>query len=149
MSILHDGVFSSTTRNGLGMFEFNSLNIKQVTFLKAITKRQRSKFKKFGIIPLNLLHVLWDFGFIPVKVEPKSGMRIPVLLELLFKGPFKDLDQQQVCSWLYERIVQEELVPKKTKRGGKNNGGSDFFIKHGRREFIPLSHIRSNPGTMF
>jgi hypothetical protein len=63
MSILRDGVFSSTSYHGRGMFGFDRSSYKNKLVLKSIKKRQRRKFKDHGLIPKQVLQVLWDLGY--------------------------------------------------------------------------------------
>ena len=46
MSLLEDGVFSSTSYHGRGMFRFDRIGYKNKKLLKEINQRQRNKFKE-------------------------------------------------------------------------------------------------------
>ena len=87
MSILSDGVFSSTSYWGRGDFKFGQISYNHKIQLKSISKRQRARFKKYGTVPKQLLTILWDLGYVPGKNNPKEGMRITALLEYLDQGP--------------------------------------------------------------
>ena len=143
MSILYDGVFSSVSLYGRGDFQFEDISYAHKMLLKSITKRQRAKFKKMEIMPPQLLRVLWDLGWIPGDTEPQKGMKLHGLLNLLQNGPFESERQRMRCTWLYERIVQEELMSK-PKWLATNQ---ERFMKVGK-ECIPLSEIRKQPGTI-
>lgn len=129
MSILNDAVFSSVTTDGRGFFSFNELDLHQVQLLKSITKRQRAKFKKKDIIPLNALLVLHELKMLPGPT-PTRSMKILELTDMLGGG------------WLYEQIVRQELQPRCPARK------KETFIKVGRT-FMSRNQIRDTmPGSM-
>ncbi len=129
MSILHDLIFSSTTTTGKGEFNFDELNLHQVKLIKGITKRQRAKFKKKDIIPLNALIVLHELKMLPGPT-PTRSMKILELTDMLGGG------------WLYEQIVRQELQPRCPARK------QETFIKV-ERKFMSRQQIRETmPGAM-
>ena len=143
MSLLYDGVFSSVSLKGRGDFQFNILSHNHKMLLKSITKRQRSKFKKQGTIPPQLLRVLWELGWIPGDAAPRFGMRVNILLNLLENGPFMNERERLKCSWLFEKIVNEELMSK--PRWLSSHG--ERYVGQGQKQ-VPLSEIRKWPGTV-
>ncbi len=143
MSLLSDGVFSSVSFYGCGDFQFDCISHAHKILLKSITKRQRAKFKKQGTIPLQLLKVLWDLGWIPGDTAPGMGMNIKLLLNLLQSGPFRNARQQARCSWLYEKIVKEELMSKPKWLVSSR----ELYLNVGKK-CVPLSEIRKHPGTI-
>ncbi len=143
MSLLYDGIFSSVSFNGRGDFQFNIISYAHKVLLKSITKRQRARFKKHGTIPPQLLQVLWGLGWIPGDKAPVHGMRVKALLKLLEEGPFESERQRRDCLWLYEKIVQEELMSKPKWLPSHQ----ERYLGEGQKR-IPLSEIRKWPGTV-
>ena len=143
MSLLYDGVFSSVSLKGRGDFQFNILSHNHKMLLKSITKRQRAKFKKKGTIPPQLLRVLWELGWIPGDAAPRFGIRVNVLLNLLQNGPFMNERERMKCSWLFEKIVKEELMPKPKYLPSHE----ELHMGEGLKR-VPLSEIREWPGTV-
>ena len=141
MSLLEDGVFSSTSYRGLGLFRFDSISYAQKKLLKSIKPRQRRKFKNNGLVPWQLLHVLWDMDFLPTKNRPQEGMRIPDLLKLLREGRYRDDKQRARGILLHDKIDEEECL--------SNQVVNEIFIKGGQGKFVPVSFLREIPGTIF
>jgi hypothetical protein len=112
MSLLNSGVYSSISNNGYGDFQFGEISMSHEFLLKSISKRQRAKFQRYGIIPRQLLIVLWENQYLPGMHIPKCGMKIKKLLTFLSEGPYQTSDHLQRGQWLYERIVKEELMPR-------------------------------------
>lgn len=132
MSILRDLIFSSTSFDGFGIFSFDELDFHQVKMIKDITKRQRAKFKKKDIIPLNALLILHDLEMLMGPL-PTSSMTIFELAEHLSK--YGD-------GWLYDQIIRQELHPRCPVRK------QETFIKTGR-QFMSRNQIRETmPGAM-
>ena len=77
MPILQDGVYSSISYHGRGIFRFDRIPYNHKILLKSITQRQRKKFKNHELVPIPLLQVLWDMGYLPGHERPQEGMRIP------------------------------------------------------------------------
>ena len=71
MSILEDGVLSSTSYHGRGMFRFDRIGYKNKILLKKIIPRQRNKFKGDRLIPSKLLQVLWNLDYLPGGKGPQ------------------------------------------------------------------------------
>jgi len=120
MSLLNSGVYSSISNNGYGDFQFGEISMSHEFLLKSISKRQRAKFQRYGIIPRQLLVVLWENQYLPGKHTPQCGMKIKKLLNFLSEGSYRNLNHLQRGQWLYERIVKEELMPRLPAR--KKNG---------------------------
>jgi hypothetical protein len=123
MSLLSDGVYSSITFNGLGDFRFIDLLTYHQQLLKSISKRQRAKYARYGIVPHQVLRVLWDNGYLPGDDIPTSGMKVERLLDLLHDGSYQDKENFERAIWLYQKLVIEEVMPpyprvrKKPERG--------------------------------
>jgi hypothetical protein len=120
--ILSDGVLSSISFRGEGIFEFDRLEDSQVAQLKSISKRQRAKYKRFAQVPVQVISVLWEMGFIPGEA-PQEGMKMRNLAELL-DASLKQGEANSDYYWLYEKIVKEEMMafdsPKHSARRHKN-----------------------------
>lgn len=141
MSILKDGVFSSTSYHGRGMFRFDLISYEHKMLLKSITKRQRRKFITVKMIPQQVLQVFWNLGFLPGKAKPQEGMRVQVFLKFLRHGNYRDEKNHALGIWLCDKVEQEECPIK--------NVTHEIFIKCGRGKFMPVSEIRKEPGTIF
>jgi hypothetical protein len=141
MSILKDGVFTSISYHGRGMFRFDRISIDHKKLLKSIKPRQRRKFENNGLVPRQLLQVLWDLGFLPSQKRPKEGMRIPGLLRFLREGKYRDEKNRARGVLLHDKIDKEEYP--------SGNATQETFIKCGRGKFMPVSILRKEPGTIF
>lgn len=144
MSILTDGVFSSISYFGRGDFQFDRISYKHKMLLKSISKRQRARFKKFGTVPKQLLTIFWELGYVPGEEAPNEGMRIHALLELIDRGPYQNKIHKLRCTWLYEKIVKEELMhhPKWLRKS------KEIFLKSGRK-FTAVSELRKDHDSIF
>ncbi|MBW2609184.1 MAG: hypothetical protein JRC68_02440 [Deltaproteobacteria bacterium] len=140
MSLLDQGVFSSVSYNGIGPFRFDIISYQHKKLLKSIVKRQRSKYKKYDLVPWQLLQIFWEWGFLPGEEMPKEGMKIPVLLEFLNQGEYTNDRHRKRCEWLYERISRDRIFPDKAC--------FEIFVKYGRKKWISVSQIRDMPGTI-
>jgi hypothetical protein len=141
MSLLEDGVFSSISYHGRGVFRFDRICYEHKKLLKSIKPRQRKKFENNGLIPWQLLQVLWDRDFLPTENRPKEGMRVPALLNLLREGQYRDEKQRAKGVLLHDKIDQEESRPE--------NVTYEILIKCGQNKFMPVSYLRNVPGTIF
>jgi len=141
MSILKDGVFSSISYHGHGIFRFDRICYEHKKLLKSIKPRQRKKFENNGLIPCQLLQVLWDRDFLPTEKRPQESMRIPGLLKLLRKGQYRDEKNRARGILLHDKIDQEEYP--------SQNVTHETFVKYGRGKFMPVSFLRKEPGTIF
>ena len=141
MSLLSDGVYSSITLNGRGDFSFANLSKSHEGLLKSITKRQRAKFKRYGIVPRQLLIVLWENGFMPGDQTPRDGIKIQRLLDFLREGLYLDKNHYERGEWLYKKILGEELMLAQFPRRKKIRKGL-------RKTSYTLSQIRELPGTI-
>jgi hypothetical protein len=140
MSLLKDAVFTSTSYHGRKRFKFNQMTEENKILIKSVTKRQRRKFKNFKIVPLPVLEVLWNMGFLPGDQPPAEGMKIPVLLEYLTNGNYKDSRHHSMGIWLRDKIDLEEFK--------WDIDSYEMYIKSGSK-FIPISYLREIPGTIF
>jgi len=141
MSILKDGVFSSISYHGQGIFRFDRISYEHKKLLKSIKSRQRKKFENIGLVPRQLLQVLWDLGFLPSEKRPEEGMRISGLLKYLREGKYRDEKNRARGILLHDKIDQEEYP--------SQNVTHETFIKYGRGKFMPVSFLRKEPGTIF
>lgn len=110
MSFLSTAVNSSATWDGIGFFKYEWLSHGIKSSLKSVTKRQRQKFKKYGVVPQPVLEALWYLGFLPEKEAPQQGMKISSLLEYLEHGNFQNQAILDKGRWLYEKIVKDEFI---------------------------------------
>lgn len=110
MSILSDAVFCSKEWNGRGIFSFDRIPFRVKMILKSTTKRQISKFRKKRIVPVPVLEALFLLGFMPGEEEPKDSMTILALTEYLECGLYRTEQTAKNGSWLYHRIVSEEII---------------------------------------
>jgi hypothetical protein len=139
--ILHDAVFSSTSWNGLGIFQFDKIPSKVKFVLKATTKRQRHKFKEFGIVPVPVLEAMWLLHWLPGDKAPTDGMRIKKLTEFLRKDGFskkrhnKSPQAAENGKWLWKTIVEEEFKGRQT------------FVKKEKFPTVNIKHD-SRPGLL-
>ncbi len=123
MSLLSDGVYSSITLNGIGDFKYSELRKYHQKLIQSVTKRQRAKYARHGIIPCQILKVLWDNGYLPCNTYPASGMKIERLFDSLQEGCYSDQENHDRAMWLYDKLVHEELMPvvhrhrKKSEKG--------------------------------
>jgi len=143
MSILEDGVNSSISYFGRGMFRFDRISDEQKLLLKTITKRQRRKFREKRLIPRQLLQVFWDLDYLPGENRPDEGMRIPVLLNFLREGKYRDETNRARGILLHDKIDQEEYPSKIITH--------ETLIQWGQSKkiFVLVSNERENPGTIF
>ncbi len=109
MSFLSTAVNSSVTWDGIGLFKYERLSHGVKSSLKSVTKRQRHKFKKYGVVPQPVLEALWSLGFLPEKEAPQQGMKISTLTAYLQQGNFQDQASLDKGRWLYEEIVKDEF----------------------------------------
>jgi len=141
MSVLEDGVFSSISYHGRSIFRFDRICYEHKKLLKSIKPRQRKKFENNGLVPRQLLQVLWDLDFLPTEKRPQEGMRIPGLLKLLREGRYRDEKHRAKGVLLHDKIDQEECRPQ--------NVTHEIFVKCGQNKFMPVSFLRKVPGTIF
>ena len=141
MSILEDGVFSSTSYHGRGMFRFNRISYEHKMLLKSITKKQRRKYRNHKLIPWQLLSVLWGLGYIPGEKRPIEGMRVRVFLEFLRNGQYRDEKNRALGVWLHDKVEQEEFPTKDLS--------TEVFVKGEGGKLVPVSYLRKIPGTIF
>jgi hypothetical protein len=145
MSILEDGVLSSKSYHGRGMFRFDRISNMHKKLIKEITQRQRRKFIRQSrdkkVIPWRLLYVLWDLGYLPGENRPDEGMRIPVLLNFLREEEYRD-ERNRTRGILLHDIIDQEEYP-------SQNMTRETFVKCGRGKFMPVSFLRKEPGTIF
>ena len=141
MSILKDGVFSSISYHGQGIFRFDRISYEHKKLLKSIKSRQRKKFENIGLVPRQLLQVLWDLGFLPSEKRPEEGMRISGLLKYLREGKYRDEKNRARGILLHDKIDQDEYP--------SQNVTHETFVKCGRCKFMPISFLRKEPGTIF
>jgi hypothetical protein len=89
---------------------FSSFPQKVQTLLRSVTKGQRRKFNKFGIVPLPVLEALWHMGFLPTDGAPERGMKVLILTEYLSQGKYRTEQAADRGQWLYTQIIKEEVI---------------------------------------
>ena len=141
MSVLEDGVYSSISYYGRSMFSFDRICYEHKKLLKSIKPRQRKKFENIGLVPRQLLQVLWDLGFLPSEKRPEEGMRIPGLLKVLREGKYRDEKQRARGILLHDKIDQEEYP--------SQNVTHEITIKDVGGKYTLVSIQREKPGTIF
>jgi hypothetical protein len=142
MSVLEDGVFSSISYHGRSIFRFDRICYEHKKLLKSIKSRQRKKFENNGLVPRQLLQVLWDMDFLPTEKRPNEGMRIPGLLKLLREGRYRDEKHRAKGVLLRDTIDLEES-------GSEKNATYEILVQCGQGKFMPVSYLRKIPGTIF
>lgn len=110
LSLLSKMVFCSTSYRGRLYEDYSSLPKAVQGELKAVTKAQRHKFKKYGVVPLPVLTALWHLGYLPGKTAPVQGMKVLTLTEYLRSGRFLNQQAAEKGSWLYQQIIKEEVI---------------------------------------
>jgi hypothetical protein len=142
MSILKkEGVLESLSHHVDGLFRFERISQKHKELLRSIKPRQRKKFEHHGLVPRQVLQVLWDLDFLPGENRPQEGMRIPGLLKFLKEGRYRDETNRRRGTLLHDRIDQEEFPTHRPT--------DETFIRVGRSKFMPISALRRIPGTIF
>jgi hypothetical protein len=131
MHILTDAVLSSIKPFVLGYFDFRNLNDHEVELLQSITKRQRHKFQKYGIVPEQVLRIAYDYGCLPGEIPPKGGMKVKRLLDLLDLGPYRDAENRELALWFRNKIIKEEWMVSSNRKPRKDR----------RYFYVKLSHI--------
>jgi len=139
MSLLSDGVYSSVTFNGIGDFKFSDLQKYHQQLIRSISKRQRAKYARHGIVPRQILTILWDNGYLPGDTSPGSGMKVERLFDLLHEGRYSGKDNYDRAMWLYDKLVIEELMPVTHRHKKKSEKG--LFRKYTKSQ---LRDIGSN-----
>ena len=141
MSMLKEGVLGSLSIYGDGLFRFERISQEQKNLLKSIKTRQRKKFENHGLVPRQVLQVLWDLDFLPGESQPQEGMRIPALLNFLKEGRYRNETNWKRGRLLHDRIDQEEFPTHRPT--------DEMFVRVGRSKFMPISALRKIPGTIF
>jgi len=142
MSMLKkEGVLGSLSCHGDGLFRFERFSQEHKNLLRSIKPRQRKKFENHGLVPPQVLQVLWDLDFLPGENRPQEGMRIPGLLKFLKEGRYRNEANRRRGTLLHDRIDQEEFPTRRPT--------DEMFIRVGRSKFMPISALRRIPGTIF
>ena len=110
MSLLSKMVLCSMSYKGRLFDDFCSLPKEVTMSLKAVTKGQRHKFEKYGIVPLPVLRALWLMGFMPGKEPPINGMKIATLIDYLHNSRYETDQRAKNGQWLIDKIVAEEFI---------------------------------------
>jgi hypothetical protein len=142
MSMMNVLMGNKALDDGYNMFKSNQLSDDNKQLLSSITNRQRKKFLDKKIVPIPVLEILWDLDFLPGKRPPREGMRIKALLEFLKNGEYRDEKNRALGVLLRETIEKEECP--------EHDFGDEKFVWDDKDEtFIPVSYIRTQPGTIF
>ena len=113
MSLLSKMVLCSTSYRGRLYEDYSELPQKVQEALKSVTKGQRHKFEKYGVVPVPVLVALWHLGFFSGEETPKHGMKILALTEYLRQGLYKNKQAAENGHWLYTQIMKEEVIGRK------------------------------------
>ena len=141
MSMSNDGVLGSLSYRGDGLFRVERMSKEHKKLLRSIKPRQRKKLENHGLVPRQVLQVLWDLDFLPGENRPQEGMRIPELLGFLREGRYCNETNRRRGTLLHDRIHQEEFPT--------HRPSDEMFIRVGRSKFMPISALRKIPGTIF
>ena len=144
MPTLKDGIYYSKHQTLKGIYKILNLSDEEIQLLLNITPRQRKKFESDKkLIPYPLLQLFWRLGFLPIIEEPTQGMRIPVFIEFLSKGEYKNKQNQFKGIWLRDKIVEEEcpeiIITNETYLKVRGEGS----------KWVPVSYYKDIPGTIF
>jgi hypothetical protein len=115
MGFLSDAVLSSISPCGRRHFYFGDLPDCEVKLLQSITQRQRQKFKRYEVVPEQLLILAYENGMLPGNARPKGGMKVNRLLTLLGTGPYRDEGIKERALWFRDQIIKE-WKPKNRRR---------------------------------
>lgn len=114
MSLLSKMVSCGSSETGQ-MIEYLDGFPKQVQeILKSVTKIQRRKFKRYDLVPVPVLEAMWHLIWLPGDKVPEQGMKILDLTEYLLKGSYKNEQVRKNAKWLYETIVKEDVIGRRT-----------------------------------
>ena len=103
---------------GKGLCELSNLNQHERNLLEAITGRQRRKFRRRGIVPAAVIHVLKDWGLVPNEVLGRGeGMQVERLLDYIREAGGEDIDS--AAFWLWLDTIRSEL---QISAAGKKRG---------------------------
>lgn len=116
MGFLSDAVLSSISPCGRGHFYFGDLPDCEVKLLQGITQRQRQKFKRYEIVPEQLLILAYENGMLPGNAAPKGGMKVKRLLRLLETGPYRDEDNKERVLWFRDQIIREWMSKNRRRK---------------------------------
>lgn len=145
MPILEDGVRSSTSYHGRGMFRFDRIGYENKKLLKEIKKRKRNEFRSESrdkrLIPMQVLQVLWNLNFLPGKKRPEEGMRIRVFLEFLRNGQYRNEKNRALGIWLHDKVEREEFPTEDLRH--------DMLVGKAGDKLVPVSYLRTIPGTIY
>ena len=81
--------------------------------LSTINQNQRSRWKKKGIIPWQILRILYLWGLVPADEPPSKGMKVERFLVVMRmmseKAP--DKNTRETAEYLYEDTMKSEYLP--------------------------------------
>ena len=110
--------------------------------VKSVTKIQRRKFLRYGIVPVPVLEAMWLLGWLPGDKFPRRGMKILDLTEYLRKGGYnqegyKSPQAEENGKWLWKTIVKEEVIGRRT------------FVKKEKMPAMKIKHdSRTKPSAI-
>lgn len=113
MSKLSNLVSCGSSKTGRKKEYLNEFTEQVQEKLKSVTKMQRRKFERYGVVPVPVLEAIWHLGWLPGDKAPEQGMRILALTEYLRQGRYKSAQAAENGSWLYETIMREEVIGKR------------------------------------
>ena len=148
MRIIGDAVYSNIYNAGLGVYRFDGIRFHHKILLLSISKRQRKAFKNYEKIPWQVLRIWYDNGFLPFEIRCDRMITVRRILYLIEHGTYRDKNHSEHGSWLYDRIVEEVFMPKKSRLPNKKSkGGSEKFIGVGKKK-VPQFYVREQLGTV-
>jgi hypothetical protein len=113
MPIVTDAVYAGRYPKGLGDYRPDNLSDEHWRLVKTISKNQRKGYRKADIIPRQVLCLWWDLGYLPHKRRPNQGADLMRLLDHLDHWAYLDEAHAEKGVWLFDRIVIEELMPRR------------------------------------
>ncbi len=114
MGELSNLVSCSSSKTGWKAEYLRGMSKQVQEILKSVTKMQRRKFERYRLVPVPVLEAMWHLGWLPGDKVPEQGMKILVLTEYLRQGQYKNEQTKENGKWLYETIIKEEVIGKRT-----------------------------------
>jgi hypothetical protein len=118
---LTHAVLASKTPCGYGDAYVGNLNSFEIQMVKSISKRQRRKYFKYGIVAEQVLRIAYECGCLPGITPPQGGMKLKRLIEWLGTGPYRDDENRELALWFRNKIIEDwrpkwTLLKKKSTR---------------------------------
>ncbi len=116
MPIVTDAVYAAQNDNGIGFYRRDRLADEHWHLLGTISRDQRNRYRKLDIIPSQVLHIWWDWDFLPHRQRPNQGADMMRLLDHLYEWRYRDEAHAKRGLWLFQRIVEEEIKPRPQRK---------------------------------